>query len=46
VFNATNQGMPDSDWVVPIITGSGPSLGLPTAWRAPRTVRAAVRLNF
>lgn len=46
VFNVTNQGAPDSDWVTPVFTMSGPSLGLPTVWRHPRHVRVSVRLTF
>lgn len=46
VFNVTNQGAPDSDWVTPVFTMSGPSLGLPAVWRHPRHVRVSVRLTF
>ena len=46
VFNVTNQGAPDSDWVAPVVTMSGPSLGLPTAWRHPRQLRVSVRLTY
>ncbi len=46
VFNVTNQGVPDSDWAVPVFPSSGPSLGLPIAWRAARQWRLTVRLAF
>lgn len=46
VFNVTNQGAPDSDFGTPVFTGSGPNLGLPLVWRAPRQLRLAVRLEF
>ena len=46
VFNVTNQGAPDSDWVAAVVTMSGPSLGLPTAWRHPRQLRVSVRLTY
>lgn len=46
VFNVSNQGVPDSDIGTPVFTGSGPNLGLPLAWRAPRQLRLAARLEF
>jgi hypothetical protein len=46
VFNVTNQGAPDSDWVTPVFPMSGPSLGLPTVWRHPRHLRVSVRLTY
>jgi hypothetical protein len=46
VFNVTNQGVPDSDWVVPVSTLSGPSLGLPVVWRSARQLRLMARVTF
>jgi len=46
IINLTNQGVPDSDWATPVVTTSGPALGLPIFWRQPRQVRAAVRVMF
>jgi hypothetical protein len=46
IINLTNQGAPDSDWPEPVVTTSGPALGLPTFWRQPRQLRAAVRVTF
>jgi hypothetical protein len=46
VFNVTNQGAPDSDWVTPVFTMSGPSLGLPTVWRQPRQLRVSGRFAY
>ena len=45
-FNVTNQGVPDSDGFSPVWPVSGPNLGLPTAWRPARSLRATVRLTF
>ncbi len=46
VFNVWNQGVPDSDWVVPVNTSSGSSLGVPSSWRPARQVRLSVRMLF
>lgn len=46
VFNVTNQGAPDSDWVTPVFTMSGPSLGLPAVWRLPRHLRVSMRFTY
>ena len=46
VFNVTNQGVPDSDWVAPVSTLSGPSLGLPHVWRSARQFRVMTRVMF
>lgn len=46
VFNVSNQEVPDSDFGTPVFTGSGPNLGLPLVWRAPRQLCLAVRLEF
>ena len=46
VFNVTNQGAPDSDWVTPVFTISGPSLGLPTVWRQARHLRVSMRFTY
>lgn len=46
VFNVLNQGVPDSDWPIPVLTTSGPALGMPVAWRPARQLRLAARLFF
>ncbi|HUE90028.1 MAG TPA: carboxypeptidase regulatory-like domain-containing protein [Vicinamibacterales bacterium] len=46
VFNVWNQGAPDSEWGDPVISSSGPNLGVPTLWRAPRQVRIGLQLTF
>lgn len=46
VFNVWNQGVPDSEWGDPVISGSGPNLGVPTLWRPPRQVRIGLQLTF
>lgn len=45
-FNLTNLGVPDSDSPFPVWTVSGPNLGVPTAWRPARSLRATVRFTF
>jgi hypothetical protein len=45
-FNWTNHGVPDSDSPFPVWTVSGPNLGVPTAWRPARSLRATVRFTF
>jgi hypothetical protein len=47
VFNVWNQGVPDSEWGgEAVISASGPNLGVPTLWRAPRQVRLGLQLTF
>jgi hypothetical protein len=48
VFNATNQGVPNSDSTFPnpINFHSGPSFGVPGAWVDPRLLRVGIRLIF
>jgi hypothetical protein len=46
VFNVWNQGAPDSEWGDPVISSSGPHLGVPTLWRPPRQVRIGLQLTF
>jgi hypothetical protein len=41
-----NQGAPDSEWGDPVISSSGPHLGVPTLWRPPRQVRIGLQLTF
>jgi TonB dependent receptor/Carboxypeptidase regulatory-like domain len=45
-LNVTNQGVPDSDDFSPVWPVSGPNLGVPTAWRPARSLRATVRVTF
>lgn len=46
VFNVWNQGVPDSDLGDVINPNSGPSFGVPQAWRPPRQGRIGARLTF
>lgn len=46
VFNVSNQGVPDSEVGDSIDSTSGPNLGVPSLWRAPRQVRVGVQVTF
>jgi hypothetical protein len=47
VFNVWNQGVPDSESGGDSVnTASGPNLGVPFLWRAPRQVRVGLQLTF
>ena len=47
VFNVWNQGVPDSEWGGDaVIAASGPNLGVPSLWRAPRQARVGLQLTF
>lgn len=46
MFNATNQGAPNSRYPFAVVDVSGDSFGRPGAWLDPRTVRAGARVAF
>ena len=46
LFNATNQGVPDSASPLAVVDVSGASFGQPGAWRNARSVRLGARVLF
>lgn len=46
VFNATNQGIPNSRYPFAVVSLSGPNFGEPGTWIDPRTIRGGARVTF
>lgn len=46
VFNATNQGAPNSRYPFAVFDLSGPNFGEPGSWIEPRTIRGGARFTF